>query len=112
MIKLEATFTSFGSRSDGSARLSFTTQELEGADFAELKDAQNQYGWLLFSENDVNLKDLPKEDAEDKNKTPSKRLRATLFVLWKQTSESGDFDAWYRIKMEKLIDIVKAKLDD
>ena len=54
---------------------------------------------------------VPLEAAEDKTKTPSKRLRATLYVLWQQTGEQGDFEVFYREKMEKLIDFVKNKLD-
>lgn len=111
MIKLQGYFTRFGSRSDGSASLSFTTLELNGDDFAKLKEHQNQFGHILFKENEFKVEDLPTEQAEDTSKTPSKRLRATLFVLWKQEGKKGDFESWYRERMEKVIDMVKAKLD-
>lgn len=111
MIKLQAYFTRFGSRSDGSAGLSFDTQELTPEDFAELKKELNNFGWVVFKGNKVDLSDIPKEEAEDKQKTPSKRLRATLFVLWQQEGSQGDFELFYRSRMEKLIDHVKSKLD-
>ena len=111
MFKVPAILTGFSSKSDGSSSVRFGTQELSDNDFLTLKKHHGKFGWLLFSENEIDLKDLPKEQAEDKNKTPSKRLRATLFVLWKQEGEQGDFDAYYRMKVEKLIDFVKSKLD-
>lgn len=111
MIKLAAYFTGFSSKADGSASLRFSTQELTGEDFAIFKNTQNQFGWLVFSENEVDLKEVPKEDADEGNKTPSKRLRNTLFVYWKQQGENGDFESFYREKMEKFINRVKAELD-
>ena len=111
MIKLPATFMRFGSKSDGSASLSFCTQELQAEDFVAFKNAQNQFGWLVFQENDINARDIPSEQAEDKQKTPSKRMRATLFVLWKQQGSQGDFEVYYREKVEKYIEFIKSKLD-
>jgi len=111
MFQLTGYFTRFGSKSDGSASLSFNTQELNGEDFATLKQHQNLFGYIMFSENKFTDSDLPKEQAEDKNKTPSKRLRSVLFILWQQEGSEGDFEVWYRDRMEKLIDKIKAKLD-
>lgn len=110
-IKLEAYFTGFGSKADGSASLRFATQELKPEDFVVLSTALNKFGWLVFKDNPISIEELPTEQAEDKNKTPSKRLRATLFILWKQEGEHGDFENFYREKMEKLINMVKTKLD-
>ena len=67
---------------------------------------------MAFRPNQFSVDDLPKEAAEDKNKTPSKRLRAVLFVLWKQRGEHGDFEVWYREQIEKIIINIKTKLDD
>lgn len=113
MIKLEGYFTRFGSKADGSASLSFTTQELNGEDYAALKEHQNQFGFILFKENEITADDIPTEDAvEDKEKTPSKRLRAALYVLAKQKNIPREkFDEFYRNCVEKFIDQVKAKLD-
>ena len=111
MIKLQTYFTGFSSRNDGSAGLRFATQELSPEEFADLKKALNNFGWLLFQENSFKLDDLPKEEAEEKNKTPSKRLRAVLHVLWQQEGKPGEFESFYRDRMEKLIDWVKGKLD-
>jgi len=45
-------------------------------------------------------------------KSSSSRLRAVLFVLWKQRGEpENDFEIFYKLKMEIFIDIVKGKLE-
>jgi hypothetical protein len=45
-------------------------------------------------------------------KSPSNRLRSVLFLLWKQTGEpQNDFDTYYRIKMEGIIDAIKVLLE-
>ena len=111
MFKLNAYLTGFSSLKDGGASIRFSTQELSGDDFKELHKAQNDFGWLVFKENDITVSDIPTEQAEDKNKTPSKRLRAVLFILWKQEGEHGDFEMFYRDRTEKLINMIKAKLD-
>ena len=111
MIKLPAYFLGFNSKSDGSAGLRFASQEITSEDFAELKRNLNNFGWLLFQENTLSVSDLPKEPAEeDKDKSPSKRLRAVLFLNWKKKKE-GDFETYYRKMIEVFIDKVKEKLE-
>jgi len=111
MIKLPAYFTRFGSKSDGSAGLSFATQELDAESFGELQRNLNQFGWLIFSQNEIKDEDIPDTDAEDDEKTPSKRIRAVIFIRWKQQGKKGDFESYYRQIMESLIDKLKAQLD-
>jgi hypothetical protein len=112
MIQLPAILSGFSSTSDGGASLRFHTNELQASDFAILKDFQGKFGFVCFKENEFAISDMPTEQAEDRTKTPSKRLRASLFVLYEQEGEpGGDFEAYYRGKVEKLIDFVKSKLD-
>lgn len=111
-MKLQAYLTGFSSRADGSFGVRFATQELQADEITELSENLNQFGHLLFQPNTIQLEDIPTDQAEDKNKTPSKRLRNSIFVLWKQLGEpQGDFEAYYRQVMEKFIDRVKSKLD-
>lgn len=111
MIKLACYLTGFSSKTDGSASLRFSTQELSAEDFGELKRSLNAYGWMVFRENEISLDDIPTEDVEDKNKTPSKRMRSVIFVLWKQKGSNGDFEVFYRNAIEKFIERVKNELD-
>lgn len=110
-IQVPAILTSLALTKDGGMRAGFATQELTDEDKLILTKLHGQFGYLLFQPNQFNIEDLPTEQAEDKNKTPSKRLRASLFVLWKQEGKNGDFEIYYREKMEKLINYIKEKLD-
>ena len=111
MFQVPAILTSFSTKADNGASLRFSTNELNDEDFLTLKKSHQQFGWLLFRENPYQPGDVPLEAAEDKAKTPSKRLRACLYVLWQQTGEQGDFEVFYRERMEKIIEFVKNKLD-
>jgi hypothetical protein len=113
-VKLPAIFSGIQSKVDGSYKLTFGTRELSGADAAVLLGMANKEAWLLISPDDsLDAVDVPKAkpDSGTGQKTPGARLRAVLFVLWNQSGRPGDFEEWYRLKLERLIDQYKAKLD-
>ena len=100
---------------DGSVTLSFTSgQEVSDDETIYLLNAgrRDELGWLLWSPNKLQVEDLPKEQAEENQKTSAQRLRATIFILWKQRGEPGDFEVFYREKMEKLINQIKNYLEE
>lgn len=101
MIKLPAYFTRFGSKADGSASLGFATQELTSADFAILKENLNAFGWLIFSEN-ASVNDIPEEQPEEEDITPSERLRNRMFVYFKEKKIIGDFNTWRKGQLETI----------
>jgi len=111
-IQVPAVFSGFSSRSDGGASLRFATQELNEVDFSALKKMHNSFGYVLFRPNEWKESEIPKEDATDETKSPSQRLRAVLFIAWKQRGSRGMFEDYYRRNMEKIIDRVKGALDD
>lgn len=102
MIRLPAYFTRFGSKTDGSASLGFATQELSPEDFALLKQHLNQFGWVVFKENDVSESDIPDENAEEEGISASERLRRRCFVYWKDKVNDNDFNSWYRKYLESI----------
>jgi len=113
MLQLPVYFTGYNRRKDRSVSLRFETQELSTEQLGEI-DAlvmEETFGNLLFKESAFQQSDIPTEDAEDTSKTPSKRLRAVIFVLWQQTGKPGDFEVFYRSKMEELCTRIKAVLD-
>jgi hypothetical protein len=112
MLKLQAYLDGFSSRKDKSAGVRFSTQELHADVMGQLQEMNGDFGWLIFSPNEISLKDIPTEHAEDKDKTPSKRLRACLYVFWEQKGKpTGNFETFYVREMERLIEKIKAKLD-
>lgn len=99
---------------DGSANLTFTTGEVSDDQVVHLLNMgrRDELGWLLWSPNKFQQTDLPTEPATDDKKTPAQRLRSVLFVLWKQEGSRGDFESFYQERMNKLIDMIKGKLDN
>lgn len=113
MLKLPAYFSGFSSRSDGSGGLRFGTNELSSEDFAALQTHLNLFGWLVFSENQLQDSEIPKEKIEDKSKAPSKRLRSVLYLYFiQQGGKKENFETWYSKRLETLIDEYKEKLND
>lgn len=114
-IKLPVYLTGFSSKSDGSASLRFSTQELLASDFSLLKDDLNLFGWLVFKPDATEPPEAPDEAPEREGKSLSERLRAIYFVRWKQLKDAGktdkDFESYRRMNMEAMIESIKAKLD-
>lgn len=117
LLQLPATFTSFKSMAKGSLRMTFDTQE-EVSQEAKTKiiEAHEEFGWVTFLVGEkkieiddvVGLPELPKDDS--KKKSNSERLRAILYVYWKQQGEQGFFEDYYNRYFEKIINSIKEKL--
>ena len=112
-VLLPSILSGISSRKDKSYTLKFETRELRGADAAMLMDQLHSEGYLLFSPNDdLTEADVPKEkaDASVSGKSPSQRQRAIIYRLWEQSGKQGDFESYYRSKMEYINDLLKEKL--
>lgn len=113
-VHLAAALTKAETRVDGSLKLVFDTRELNGEAMATLFGLARTEGWLVYSsENDITELDIPDEkpDSMIGSKTQAQRLRAALFVLWKQRGEKGSFDDYYKQMTERFIEWVKEKLE-
>jgi hypothetical protein len=115
-VKLPAIFSGVRSRKDRSYSLTFDSRELGGDDVAVLLGLQQSECWLIVAPSPDRLDqvEIPKyrPDAGVNQKTPSERLRAVLFVYFEQLGRpGGDFDTFYRQRLEYLIDQYKAKLE-
>ena len=111
LFLLPATLQRVYRKADRSVKLTFETNlEISPAEFAAMDAAHTLDGWLHFAPNKESAQVVPGEKAETGSKTPSQRLRGVLFVLWEQQGKEGDFEQYYKSKMEKLINIIKDKL--
>lgn len=101
-------------RKDGSASLSFDTRELTAEEIFTIMSLRHSEGWLCFAPNENEI-EIPEERVELDEKSPSERLRAVLFVWYKQETEKGKFvglfDTFKKEKMEKIIETIKGKLE-
>lgn len=100
-------------RKDGSASISFDTRELNSEELFSIMSLRNSEGWLCFAPNEGELV-VPDDKAEVEGKTPSERLRAVMYVWYKQEVEAqnytGLFENFKNEKMEKIISTIKEKL--
>jgi len=88
-----------------------TTQELVAEEEAMVMRLRNKNGQMVFSPNKISVDDLPTEPAKDKTiKSSSQRMRAVLFVLWKEKKIQTDFELFYREKMEDIINKLKEQI--
>jgi hypothetical protein len=112
VVQIPVTLDSANRRKDRSVSLRFSsTLELGTADFAELDRLTPSSGWLLFAQNEFDEGDVPHEDAPDDGKRPSQRLRAVLFIWWRQnTDQSEPFQRFYESWMERRINSIKEEL--
>lgn len=73
----------------------------------------HQLGHLTFSAHQIEAEDiidLPEIKTDD-TKTPSQRLRAVLFLMWKQDNQGHlTFTTYYEMMMEKIVNHFKGKL--
>lgn len=116
LVQIEATLDSANRKKDRSVTLRFTTNfEVTNEDFARMDTFVNHAGWLLFSENEQSMMDIPEQSAADKlaGKSPSQRLYNVMFVAWNElTDKSTPFEYWRLTQMESLINQYKAKLPE
>lgn len=102
---------SIRSRRDGSLGFSAETPELDSNEKVAFMDLQGQVIKALLVPDQSPEAPVLKVDKELGDKTPGQRLRSTLFVLWKQRGEQGEFDTFYRDYMERFINRIKEELE-
>lgn len=109
-IEVDVIITGIRAKVDGSLGLTLATPELSAEEKAEFMRLQSVKLKALF--NPLDMKDAPKYKIikELESKTPALRLRNVLYVLWEQSGGRGEFDEFYKQKIEKFINAVKDNL--
>lgn len=118
MLQIPAVLDSYRSMKDRTLKLTFETNEPSPEQMAMIQKVAHNAGYLAFNE-DMFTSDQIKQlgdikvDYDDTSKTPSKRLRAVLYLLWQKNSQ--DFDTaqrYYDHYMEKIILHYKKQIDE
>lgn len=113
LISVPAQVVNMNPKADRSWKLIFETRELSGDEVKILADNFQGEGWLVFKPNEeVALADIPEGVADAGVKSPSQRLRGKIFILWKALGGKGDFEAFYRTYLDKLIEYVDSKIPE
>jgi hypothetical protein len=108
-IKTKVIISGIRSKVDRSLGISLSTPELTTEERSEFMELQSVECMALFEpiSEKVNLLEIK---GEVSTKTQSQRMRAVIFLLWKQENENGTFEEFYRLKTEQIIDWLKQKL--
>ena len=116
-FQIAANLDSYRSNANKTMKLVFETNELTPETMANIHYSLYKSGFLAFAPDPFRTEELEEIDKlkvefEDMTKSPSQRLRAVLFLLWKQNPEgyktSNDH---YISKMEVLIEHYKTRLE-
>ena len=117
IIKL-TTLEGVSRKKDRSIGLRFTTLQEQSNEELRVLDELFQRSCVIAIKEDDKLTsdeisdlDNLEVDLYDKAKSPSKRLRNTLFVYHQQLNNGSDWKDFYNSQMERLIDHFKDKLD-
>jgi hypothetical protein len=110
-LKLQAIITGIRSKVDRSLGLSISTPELSSEEKTEVMNLQGVNVNLLIEPLDEEAPELLQVNKEIEGKTPSQRMRAVIFILWKQLGEPGQFETYYLDKINRLIEALKNKID-
>lgn len=114
MIQIPVIFSKLQTLADKSVKLEFGTREFRGSEVATLLDYRDQEGWLMFAPNPIQ-EYTPDEEADSglgEGKSPSQRLRAVLYIRWQQTKPTDTFEEYYRVQLERIIEKIKATLEE
>ena len=98
---------------DRGIRIIVDTQELSFEDEATIMKLRGSLGWFVFSDQSIDATDIPNINIDPEigeTKTPSQRLRNTIYRLWETTNKSLDWDSFYKKRMDQHINIEKDKL--
>jgi len=112
-VQTPALISKIATKADGSIQVVLETPELPPNEMSKLFELRKAQGWFLFSENTFSEEDIPKEQADvGEGKSPAQRLRATLYVVWNSQGRKGDFEAYYRTAIERMINIAKERIEE
>ena len=117
IFQVQAILDSYRSMKDKGLRITFDTGELSPELMANIHYGWQKYGFLIFSADPFTSQQIEelndiKIEYQDEGKPPSQRLRAVLYRCWEQKNEGYEtFIDYYNVKMEKLINHFKNKLD-
>lgn len=116
MIIIPVTLDTLSTLKDGTIKLVFETQELHPSKVGELFGYRNQIGYLafkpeLFSSDEINAIESLKVADYEGTKSPSKRMRDILYVIWKSYPDGyKDFNLYYQYRMDELNKMLKSEI--
>lgn len=99
------------SRKDHSISFGVSTPELTSEQAAAFLGLHGANCRMMIQPLDMEADALVEVKSETEAKTQSQRIRACIFVMWKQGGKKGTFEEFYQRKTEKIIDWLKTQLE-
>lgn|GEM_PF-3167099 len=99
------------SRVDGAVAFRVITPELSLEQRATVLGMHGKNVRIMVEPIDVPVEGIDEVESEAEPRSKCQRLRACLFVWWKQRKNDTPFSQFYDIKMESIIERVKTALD-
>lgn len=110
-IKVDTVITSISAKKDGSLGLRMETPELSPEEKVEFMKLQGISLETTLTPIDEPHTEEVKVVSELRTKTQGQRIRAVIFLLWKQAGEKETFEVFYQNKTEKIISYLKDQLE-
>lgn len=110
-ISTPAIIEGIRSRKDGSLGLTVSTPELKPEEKTVFFELQGINLDIKITPSDEKGVEEVVVDTDLEQKSQSQRIRAVLFILWKQNPEGMEFDIYYKNKTEKYIEALKGKIE-
>jgi hypothetical protein len=112
-IQHNGQISSITAKVDRSLGYRVNTGELSSEEKAAFFELQNMNCLFIIRPLDVTTAGLVEVKSEVDTKTPSQRLRAVMFLLWRQNHEGHEqFDTFYKSKMDAFIEHLKEKIEE
>lgn len=99
------------SRKDKSVRFSVETAELTAEQSGILMSYHGIAARVLVAPHAGGDVEIEQVAEERDTRTPSARMRAVLFLLWKHEKSTAPFNQFYEARCEKIIEHLKSKLN-
>lgn len=112
---LPAIFKGVKRLADDSVNMTFvSSQQLDSVQFGTLDMLRRNLGYLQFAMEKEELPELPPEPPkEEGGKTWNERVRAVLFLIWRdKTDQTEPFEVYKNRRREQLLSKLKGELDD
>ncbi|MFA7290356.1 MAG: hypothetical protein WC055_15890 [Melioribacteraceae bacterium] len=110
-IRVNTNITSISAKKDGSLGLRMETPELSAEEKVEFMKLQGMNLDAIFTPLDEPHPEEMKVNKELNTKSQGQRIRAVIFLLWKQSGEQESFEVFYQNKTEKIISYLKDQLE-
>lgn len=111
-IETHAIIASITAKRDRSLSFRVETPELTPDEKVAFMDLQGMNTKMLIHPTDETPTELVRVNAEVHQKTQSQRIRAVLFLVWRQEARQESFEEYYRVETEKIIESLKLKLSN